>query len=251
MWPPSRRRRARSRRRWGGPRDWRGGCRVTVETSWSSVSDRGPPAAPAARADLSAAGVTLRRGGGKVCLGGRGVPRAWPCWPYRTALTSERWGKREPRFTIQKASYFGDRPHQIGELREPVSARVVQKRWEFVRVIKLECSKFNGVHCGLGVWVSCFVGFFLLLIFLFAYWWFGFGFCLEFFWMTGEEACDFSRRWVYWAFWSLSCNFPCSCTMAEATVSPLKHFVLAKKTITAIFDQLLDYVTEGATFVEG
>lgn len=39
--------------------------------------------------------------------------------------------------------------------------------------------------------------------------------------------------------------------MAEATVSPLKHFVLAKKTITAIFDQLLDYVTEGAAFVEG
>ncbi|XP_049659102.1 mitofusin-1 isoform X3 [Accipiter gentilis] len=38
--------------------------------------------------------------------------------------------------------------------------------------------------------------------------------------------------------------------MAEATVSPLKHFVLAKKTITAIFDQLLDYVSEGATFVE-
>ncbi|KAM9275108.1 mitofusin-1 isoform 3-T6 [Cariama cristata] len=38
--------------------------------------------------------------------------------------------------------------------------------------------------------------------------------------------------------------------MAEATVSPLKHFVLAKKTITAIFDQLLDYVTEGAAFVE-
>jgi len=39
--------------------------------------------------------------------------------------------------------------------------------------------------------------------------------------------------------------------MAEAAVSPLKHFVLAKKTITAIFDQLLDYVTEGAAFVEG
>uniref|UniRef100_A0A803Y0F1 Mitofusin 1 n=1 Tax=Meleagris gallopavo TaxID=9103 RepID=A0A803Y0F1_MELGA len=38
--------------------------------------------------------------------------------------------------------------------------------------------------------------------------------------------------------------------MAEATVSPLKHFVLAKKTITAIFEQLLDYVTEGAAFVE-
>ncbi|XP_029884397.2 mitofusin-1 isoform X5 [Aquila chrysaetos chrysaetos] len=41
-----------------------------------------------------------------------------------------------------------------------------------------------------------------------------------------------------------------ACIMAEATVSPLKHFVLAKKTITAIFDQLLDYVSEGATFVE-
>ncbi|KAM9378596.1 mitofusin-1-like [Phaethornis superciliosus] len=40
------------------------------------------------------------------------------------------------------------------------------------------------------------------------------------------------------------------CIMAEASVSPLKHFVLAKKTITAIFDQLLDYVSEGATFVE-
>lgn len=39
--------------------------------------------------------------------------------------------------------------------------------------------------------------------------------------------------------------------MAEASVSPLKHFVQAKKTITAIFDQLLDYVTEGAAFVEG
>ncbi|NWY66180.1 MFN1 protein, partial [Erithacus rubecula] len=38
--------------------------------------------------------------------------------------------------------------------------------------------------------------------------------------------------------------------MAEHSVSPLKHFVLAKKTITAIFDQLLDYVTEGAAFVE-
>ncbi|XP_030810718.1 mitofusin-1 [Camarhynchus parvulus] len=38
--------------------------------------------------------------------------------------------------------------------------------------------------------------------------------------------------------------------MAEASVSPLKHFVLAKKTITAIFDQLLEYVTEGAAFVE-
>uniref|UniRef100_A0A452FI34 Mitofusin 1 n=1 Tax=Capra hircus TaxID=9925 RepID=A0A452FI34_CAPHI len=37
--------------------------------------------------------------------------------------------------------------------------------------------------------------------------------------------------------------------MAE-TASPLKHFVLAKKTITAIFDQLLEFVTEGSQFVE-
>uniref|UniRef100_A0A2K5YVJ0 Mitofusin 1 n=1 Tax=Mandrillus leucophaeus TaxID=9568 RepID=A0A2K5YVJ0_MANLE len=37
--------------------------------------------------------------------------------------------------------------------------------------------------------------------------------------------------------------------MAE-TVSPLKHFVLAKKAITAIFDQLLEFVTEGSHFVE-
>ncbi|XP_032639594.1 mitofusin-1 isoform X2 [Chelonoidis abingdonii] len=38
--------------------------------------------------------------------------------------------------------------------------------------------------------------------------------------------------------------------MAETTASPLKHFVLAKKTITSIFNQLLDYVTEGESFVE-
>nr|XP_021530203.1 mitofusin-1 [Aotus nancymaae]XP_021530204.1 mitofusin-1 [Aotus nancymaae]XP_021530205.1 mitofusin-1 [Aotus nancymaae] len=37
--------------------------------------------------------------------------------------------------------------------------------------------------------------------------------------------------------------------MAE-TVSPLKHFVLAKKAVTAIFDQLLEFVTEGSRFVE-
>ncbi|XP_036705880.1 mitofusin-1 isoform X2 [Balaenoptera musculus] len=37
--------------------------------------------------------------------------------------------------------------------------------------------------------------------------------------------------------------------MAESA-SPLKHFVLAKKTITAIFDQLLEFVTEGSHFVE-
>ncbi|XP_066475705.1 mitofusin-1 [Tiliqua scincoides] len=38
--------------------------------------------------------------------------------------------------------------------------------------------------------------------------------------------------------------------MADANSSPLKHFVLAKKKITAIFEQLLDYVTEGTHFVE-
>ncbi|XP_047586933.1 mitofusin-1 isoform X1 [Lutra lutra] len=37
--------------------------------------------------------------------------------------------------------------------------------------------------------------------------------------------------------------------MAE-TASPLKHFVLAKRAITAIFDQLLEFVTEGSYFVE-
>ncbi|KAF6120335.1 mitofusin 1 [Phyllostomus discolor] len=37
--------------------------------------------------------------------------------------------------------------------------------------------------------------------------------------------------------------------MAE-TASPLKHFVLAKKAITVIFDQLLEFVTEGSYFIE-
>ncbi|KAM7338039.1 hypothetical protein ACRRTK_004158 [Alexandromys fortis] len=37
--------------------------------------------------------------------------------------------------------------------------------------------------------------------------------------------------------------------MAER-VSPLKHFVLAKKAITAIFGQLLEFVTEGSQFIE-
>ncbi|XP_063162494.1 mitofusin-1 isoform X2 [Candoia aspera] len=38
--------------------------------------------------------------------------------------------------------------------------------------------------------------------------------------------------------------------MADCNPSPLKHFVLAKKKITAIFEELLSYVTEGASFVE-
>ncbi|XP_026561514.1 mitofusin-1 [Pseudonaja textilis] len=38
--------------------------------------------------------------------------------------------------------------------------------------------------------------------------------------------------------------------MADSNTSPLKHFVLAKKTITAIFEELLNFVTEGANFVE-
>lgn len=44
---------------------------------------------------------------------------------------------------------------------------------------------------------------------------------------------------------------PASSKMAlsDSGVSPLKHFVLAKKKITEIFDQLLCYVTEGAAFV--
>lgn len=37
--------------------------------------------------------------------------------------------------------------------------------------------------------------------------------------------------------------------MAE-TASPLKHFVLAKKAISEIFDKLLEFVTEGSHFVE-
>ncbi|XP_042313857.1 mitofusin-1 isoform X2 [Sceloporus undulatus] len=41
-----------------------------------------------------------------------------------------------------------------------------------------------------------------------------------------------------------------SCIMADINPSPLKHFVLAKKKITAIFEELLDYVTEGTHFVE-
>lgn len=39
--------------------------------------------------------------------------------------------------------------------------------------------------------------------------------------------------------------------MAEDTASPLKRFVLAKKAITAIFDQLLEFVTQGSHFIEG
>ncbi|KAK6478574.1 mitofusin-1-like [Huso huso] len=39
--------------------------------------------------------------------------------------------------------------------------------------------------------------------------------------------------------------------MAESDRSPLKRFVVAKKKISTIFDQLLEYITEGADFVEG
>ncbi|MGH0121224.1 UNVERIFIED_CONTAM: hypothetical protein FKN15_071564 [Acipenser sinensis] len=39
--------------------------------------------------------------------------------------------------------------------------------------------------------------------------------------------------------------------MAESDRSPLKHFVVAKKKISTIFDQLLEYITKGADFVEG
>uniref|UniRef100_A0A8C4SI30 Mitofusin 1 n=1 Tax=Erpetoichthys calabaricus TaxID=27687 RepID=A0A8C4SI30_ERPCA len=37
--------------------------------------------------------------------------------------------------------------------------------------------------------------------------------------------------------------------MAETEASPLKHFVVAKKKISAIFEQLLQYITDGAGFV--
>ncbi|KAL6468280.1 hypothetical protein MHYP_G00239570 [Metynnis hypsauchen] len=38
--------------------------------------------------------------------------------------------------------------------------------------------------------------------------------------------------------------------MAEEDASPLQHFVVAKRTISAVFDQLLEFVKEGSEFVE-
>lgn len=38
---------------------------------------------------------------------------------------------------------------------------------------------------------------------------------------------------------------------ARGDFSPLKHFVVAKKTISDVFEQLLDYVRESSAFVEG
>ncbi|KAG9278794.1 mitofusin-1 [Astyanax mexicanus] len=38
--------------------------------------------------------------------------------------------------------------------------------------------------------------------------------------------------------------------MAEMDASPLQHFVVAKRTISAVFDQLLEFVKEGSEFVE-
>ncbi|XP_048460553.1 mitofusin-2-like [Rhincodon typus] len=38
--------------------------------------------------------------------------------------------------------------------------------------------------------------------------------------------------------------------MADTSSSPLKHFVQAKKKINTIFDQLLEYVNEGASFIK-
>lgn len=40
-------------------------------------------------------------------------------------------------------------------------------------------------------------------------------------------------------------------TMAEVNVSPLKHFVTAKKKINGIFEQLGTYIKESAAFLEG
>lgn len=39
--------------------------------------------------------------------------------------------------------------------------------------------------------------------------------------------------------------------MAEADASHLQHFVVAKRTISAVVDQLLEFVKEGSEFVEG
>lgn len=38
---------------------------------------------------------------------------------------------------------------------------------------------------------------------------------------------------------------------ARGEFSPLKHFVVAKKTVSDLFEQLLNYVTETCEFVEG
>ena len=38
---------------------------------------------------------------------------------------------------------------------------------------------------------------------------------------------------------------------AKGDLSPLKHFVLAKKKISDVFEQLLQYVKESSEFVEG
>lgn len=39
--------------------------------------------------------------------------------------------------------------------------------------------------------------------------------------------------------------------MEQDSVSPLQHFVVAKRTISAMFHQLLEFVREGSDFVEG
>lgn len=38
---------------------------------------------------------------------------------------------------------------------------------------------------------------------------------------------------------------------AQGNFSPLKRFVVAKKKISDVFEQLLEYVKEGSAFVEG
>uniref|UniRef100_A0A8C7SKN5 Dynamin-type G domain-containing protein n=1 Tax=Oncorhynchus mykiss TaxID=8022 RepID=A0A8C7SKN5_ONCMY len=46
------------------------------------------------------------------------------------------------------------------------------------------------------------------------------------------------------------CNYPLEVEMDPGGPSPLMHFVVAKKTINGIFDQLLEYVKEGSEFVD-
>lgn len=43
----------------------------------------------------------------------------------------------------------------------------------------------------------------------------------------------------------------CVRQMEALDPSPLRRFVIAKRSITSIFDQLLEFVKEGSAFVEG
>ncbi|XP_039211374.1 mitofusin-1 isoform X2 [Crotalus tigris] len=61
---------------------------------------------------------------------------------------------------------------------------------------------------------------------------------------------ELTVSWFLAGYLIVNFNIIFSSIMADSNTSPLKHFVLAKKTITAIFEELLNFVTEGANFVE-